>query len=154
MDALVAAGFAANIFQFLQFSLDLFDRLKRIHQSSQGALPENIETGVIVCDLLKRVNDIKTWATLAGGNTDEQLTYLSESCTTVAGELVSVLDRVRLKGTGKKWSTFKVALLSVWTRPQMEALQKRLDAIRQELQLHITVSQKYCSTIFFVDPGC
>jgi hypothetical protein len=148
MDGLIAAGLAGNIFQFIQFSLDLFSRGRRIYQSSQGALPENIEAGVIVNDLLKRVNDIKIWAALAGDNADKQLMCLSETCITVAGELVSVLERVRLKGTSKKWSTVKAALLSVWTRPQIEALQKRLDMIRQELQLYMTLDQKYYSLNF------
>jgi hypothetical protein len=123
-------------------------------QSPQGALPENVEAAVIVSRLLEHVQALKASAALAGQDADEKWIRLSASCTAVAEELVSALERVRLKRRGNKWLTFRAALLSVWTRPQIEALQRRLDATAQELQLSGIGLLKYYLSFASAHPRC
>jgi hypothetical protein len=124
METIAAIGLAGTIVQFLQFSLDLFSRSKQLYRSSQGALAEAVDTKVIANDLLKRINVLKAYASLTVQDVDEQLKLLCDRCKTVAEELLSILERVRVKGKRQKWPTFKAAILSVRTQPQVEDLKR------------------------------
>src|SRR5881394_2190581 len=125
MESAAAFALAGTIAQLLQFSLDLFSRSRKLYRSSEGALAEDIDTQVVANDLLKRINILKTYASLAKQDVDENLILLCDSCTTVAEELLSILEHVRVRGKRQKWPSFKAAILSVHTRSQVEDLKGR-----------------------------
>lgn len=135
METVAAFSLAGTIAQFLQFSLELFSRSKQLYRSSQGALSEAVNTEVIAKDIIKRVQLLKAEAVLAGQDIDEDLQLLCDSSVAVAEELLSILERVRVKKKRQIWPSFKAAILSVRTQRQVKDLKKRLDALAQQVQL-------------------
>jgi hypothetical protein len=143
MEPFAAVSLAGAIVQFLQFSLDLFSRSKQLYQSSQGSLPEAVDAKVIANDFIRCINKLKVCGFRAGQHVDEDLKLLCDSSIMVAEELLSVLEVVRVKRGHQKWSTFKAAILSVHTQSQVHNLQKRLQALLQEVHLCIILALRY-----------
>lgn len=143
MEAVAAFSMTGTIAQFLQFSLDLFSRSQQLYRSSQGSLAEYVDAEIIAKDLLKGIKLLKAHVSLVGQDVDDDLKLLCDSCTTIAEELLCVLERVRLKGKHQKWPSFKAAILSVRTQPQAEDLKRRLDALAQEAQLYGVLTINY-----------
>jgi hypothetical protein len=139
MEALTALSLAGTIVQFVQFSIELYSQSRKLYRSSlHGSLPADvIDTEVIANDLHKQIDRLKAYAALAGQSIDEDLRQLYNSCISVAEELSSILRRLRVNGTGGKWASFKAAMRSVRTLPQVDDLKRRLDALTREVQLYV-----------------
>lgn len=136
MEGLAAISLAGNILQFVQFTHSLISCSKRIAVSSQGTLPEHVELSAIAKDLVQQAQLLRVKACLANSAANDTLQRQFESCIAIAQELMSALDCMKVKGRRKLWPTFKAALLSVWKQPEVDSLQRRLDAVLQSLQLN------------------
>ncbi|KAI9777342.1 MAG: hypothetical protein M1839_008950 [Geoglossum umbratile] len=111
MEVLAAIGLAGNIIQFVDFSGKLISKTAEIHKSGTGALAENINIEAATNDLALLSTKLHDSANSAG---DTALQELCQSCNTIATELLTVLDSVKVHGGQHKWKSFRKALRSVW----------------------------------------
>lgn len=53
------------------------------------------------------------------------------------------MDKVKVKGKQHKLKSMRKALQSVWSKEEIEKLERRLTRFREELNLHVTVDLGY-----------
>jgi len=71
---------------------------------------------------------------------EESLQQLSKNCGEVAQELLHRLDKLKIGSRTSRWSSFRMALLSVWSEKDIEELSARLELYRKELDTTILIS--------------
>jgi hypothetical protein len=140
METLATISLVTNIVQFIDFSGKLISKSAQLYQSSEGALPENIDTETATNHLILLNNKLKDAATTTGDGTLESLCL---SCSTAAVELLAALEKIKLKGKQQRWTTMSNALRAVLTKEKIEGLERRLSKFRVELDLHITVDLRW-----------
>ena len=139
LDPLTAIGLAGNIVQFVDFCSKVVSKAHRIYRSADGSLAENLDAETISRDLLYLTARVEAGSRPSSLAQEEQaLKDLCTGCNDVAQELLTVLGNLKGRKLGK-WSSFKQALKSTWSKDRIEALQARLAGFREELDLHILV---------------
>jgi len=143
-EALVAIGLAANIIQFVCFSFTLVSKTKELHESASGALKENVELSVISKDIETFSNNIRS-----NRSSSVQLSNMAQRCEAIAGELLGAIGKLQNQqhalGSGKaptRWRSFRKALKCVWEKPQINELSVRLERLRDQVMLHLTLNTK------------
>ncbi|KAK5050595.1 hypothetical protein LTR84_003877 [Exophiala bonariae] len=66
-----------------------------------------------------------------------ELKNLCNECNSLASELLSALEHLGSQAQCDLWSSFRQALRTLWSQPQIENLQKRLDSFRQQISMHL-----------------
>ena len=135
MDPISAIGLAGSIVQFVDFSWKIFSETKDLYISSTGTTAGNDVLESISRDLIQ-LNDALTAPSNAGAIPDG-MRDLASQCKGVAQELFEVLDKIKVKGPRRKWKSFAKALQSVWKAEQIEKLVKRMERLRNEMQLRL-----------------
>src|SRR5688500_17275670 len=106
MEIRALVGLAGSIFQFLDFSQRLISNTAEIYHPGDGALDENIdiETATVHLTFLN-----KKLADSPDIVNDATLLKLCQSCDSVATELISSLNKLKVNGNGKrqKWESFR-----------------------------------------------
>ena len=148
LDPLSALGLASNVIQVIDFSWKLVDRGNALYKSSDGASIENREVEMIADDLSRLANRLHTSLTeteksamLTAG--EESLRDLSKKCEVVARELITALDRLKVKKKHRRCESFRKALITVWGREEIENIASRLSALRAQLDTHVLLSLRY-----------
>ncbi|KAI9771952.1 MAG: hypothetical protein M1839_002585 [Geoglossum umbratile] len=136
MEVLAAISLAGNIIQFVDFSGKLISKTAEIRKSGTGALAENINIETATNDLALLSTKLHDSANSAG---DTALQELCQSCNTIATELLTVLDSVKVHGGQNKWKSFRKALRSVWSKEDIALLEQRLARFRDELNLRVAI---------------
>jgi urease accessory protein UreF len=136
METLAIIGIVGNIVQFVDFTGKLISKSTELYRSSEGALAENIDTKTATNHLVLLNSKLQNAATTAG---DSALESLCKSCGTAADELLAALDKVKVKGKQDKWKSIRKALRSVWSKEEIEELERRLARLKEELNLHVVV---------------
>jgi len=137
MEALAAISLIGNVVQFVDFSSKLVSGSVQLYRSAQGALEDNIDTETATKHLLLLNHGLQDSATSAG---DGPLKSLCGSCHAVATELLEALAKLKVQGKKQKLKSIKMALQNLWSKEHIARLEGRLAKIREELNLHITVS--------------
>ncbi len=122
MDPVAAIGLAGTIVQFVDFSWKLLSETRDLYDSSTGVSADNDVLEKISKDLTN-LNDALTAPSTAGAIPD-RLRNLACQCKGAAEELFEVLDKIKIKGSRRKWKSFMQALRSVWKKEQIENLFK------------------------------
>jgi hypothetical protein len=65
---------------------------------------------------------------------------LCEGCVAVSEDLTKALDKRRGQGKPGKFLSFRPALKSVWSKDNIDQLEKRVRMYREELNVRIIVS--------------
>jgi hypothetical protein len=136
MEALTIIGLVGNIVQFVDFSSKLISTSTQLYGSAEGALAENVDIEAVTNDLVLLSNSLKD---TASNPCDEALKSLSESCHTVAEQLLVALDKVKAKGKHQRLESIRKAVRSVWNKQHIEGLERRLARFREELNLRVVV---------------
>jgi hypothetical protein len=136
MEVLAAIGVAGNIVQFVDFGGKLISKTAEIYKSGTGALIENVDIETATNDLIRLTTKLQDSADSVD---DRALKELCQSCGGVAHQLLTVLDKVKAKGKHEKWKSFRRALLSVWNKEDIAALEQRLVRFRNELNLRVVL---------------
>ena len=63
----------------------------------------------------------------------QALFTIAEECVSAADDIVSRLDKLRPPGNGMPWTTIRHAIISVWSKEELNELLSRLDTYRSEL---------------------
>ena len=149
LDPLTALSVAGNIVQFIDFSTKLIAKGHELYNSVDGATVGNAELEVIARDLQDLNGRLqsprpseKVKAVLP--DSDLALQTLSEKCSGVAAELTDALNKLKVQGTAnRRWKSVRQALKGLMRKEELEAMVKRLQLLRDELNLHILVSMRY-----------
>jgi hypothetical protein len=139
MEVLAIVGLVSNIVQFVDFGCKLTSKSVELYQSSSGMLAENIDTEAATNHLVILNDKIKDGAVAADNGA---LKDLCISCGATAAELLAVLGKVKVQGKHTKWKSMREALRSVWSKEEVEGLERRLLSLRDELNLHVVVDIK------------
>lgn len=139
MDPISALSLAANIFQVIGFTNDVVTISKQIYDAGSPAGLSELE--LIATDALKTADAITTRLSGCGptppGPVESILLRLGQEAVHIAEELKLLLEKLRAKGEGgKPWHTLRQTFMTIWKRDDIDKLEKRLVAIRDELQFH------------------
>ncbi|KAM0436643.1 hypothetical protein ACHAPT_002352 [Fusarium lateritium] len=143
MDPISALSLVANIFQVIGFTNDVVTISKQIYDAGSPAGLSELEQ--IATDALNTADDITTHLSTCEpappGSADLVLLLLGQEAVLIAQELKILLEKLRAKGAGgKPWHTLRQTFMTIWKRDDIDKLEKRLVAIRGELQFHAVAS--------------
>lgn len=145
MDPLSALSIATSVAQFVDFTSKLVTGSYKIYKSASGASPAHSELRILtenLIDLNQRLNKSLTCSSTAGEPRtphDEGLYNLCNECNGIAADLVAALERLRRQHR-TVWSSFRHALLMIWSEDEVNSLQQRVDSFRQQISMHILVT--------------
>lgn len=154
MEPLAIIGLVGSVVQFVDFSGKLISKSTELYQSSKGALAENIDIETAISDLVFLKSKLQITTATTGDNALERL---CTSCGTAADELLLALDKVKVKGKPGKWKSIRKAIRSVWSKEEIEELERRLERLKEELNLHIVVDircVRMATSIDFANYSC
>lgn len=144
-EGLAAIGLAGNIIQFISFTFVLISKTKELHQSTSGALNENVDIKMIS-------EDIKAFSgkiVLSAGSST-RLSEIAHRCDAIAQELLDAIAKLQGKQhvlgsgtTSTKWQNFRKALKSVWSKANIEELKARLKLLRGQVMMHLISDTRY-----------
>jgi hypothetical protein len=147
LDPFSAISLAGNIIKFVDFTTKLVDKGQEIYHSGDGALIENLELETIIRNLTgllsqlsKPFRDAPT--TPSSSNDAEEskdlaLKTLSESCVSVAKDLIDTLEGIKINGSHRKWRSVRQALKTSRSNEKIESLVRRISRYRDELSFHL-----------------
>lgn len=150
MDPVSALGVASGVVQLVEFAQSLLRGTYDIYRSASGSSAANVDLQTITTSLNTLNHDLRLSLGRAASskelsNSDLELQTLCKDCNATADQLISALEKLKAQKTHNFWNSFGRALLTVWSKKDVEALQKRLDTYRQQITLHITASLRYDS---------
>jgi len=142
LDPLTAVSLAAAIVQFVDFSGKLFSETKELYGSAEGTLIRNKELREITTDLKQLCNNLGPAqqgiaAAKAPTPDEEALLQLSNSCRSIADELLAALEDLRVKAGHQKWESFKQALRSALKKEKIASIKTRLNEVQKQLETRL-----------------
>lgn len=142
MDPLTALGLASNVIQIISFISHLVSKSREIYKSADGELVEQLELQTIAKSLQDLSADLPSQLgrQKSLSKTEKQLRDLSGCCNEVSIELIGAIQQLKAGGNHKKWSSFRQALNSIWEEDRINALSKRLERYRSQLDTTLLVS--------------
>lgn len=148
MDALAAFGAAVNVIQLVDFSIKLISESRDIYNSADGQLIEHSElvlTTNSLTGLIDRLEESLQWdsAHTSSDRNPPQQHRLGHECKALAVELLVALGKLKVQGKSKGWRSFRQALLTVWHKEKLDALEKRLGRFRDQIVAVVLVSLRY-----------
>lgn len=146
LDPLTAIALAGNVVQFVQMGCQLVANTHEIYTSHAGALKEDLETEVVTTRILQSIEELENGRQQAGSypktSTERRLVEIAEACTEIAKDILTRLEKLKLRESKSVWASVSKALRAVWTKDELNALTKRLKAYVSELDTTILISLK------------
>ncbi|KAL8828355.1 MAG: hypothetical protein Q9191_002638 [Dirinaria sp. TL-2023a] len=143
MDPSTAFSLACGIIQLVDFSLKAFKKCKEIHDYGALSEYEGVQDTIqhlvnLQADLsLQELAQTSASTQISSG---KALLELAAQCSGTAQELADLLETLKVSGLDKKRGVFKVFLRSLRIRPQIKAIQARLDGHRSAIDTQLLVS--------------
>src|SRR5437868_4040514 len=102
MEALAAVALAGNVAQFLEYAITAVSKTVELLDSTEGTLKENTEVERIVDDVKQSFESIRASNVMDGNGamSDKTLDNLTKSCLAVSGEIMAIVDGLKLKEPG------------------------------------------------------
>ncbi|KAE9372556.1 hypothetical protein N431DRAFT_483324 [Stipitochalara longipes BDJ] len=143
LDPLTCISLASSIVQFVDFSAKLISDTKELYQSAERSSTQNGQLLAVTSDLkelCKNLDPAQPRAPNAQPPSPDELALLelSSSCKDVADELITVLEKLKVKSTHDTWESFKQAFKGSMKKEKIESIRARLDRIQSQLQLRLT----------------
>ncbi|KAH7117586.1 hypothetical protein B0J11DRAFT_617455 [Dendryphion nanum] len=148
MEPFSALAVANSAVQFIDFTCKVLAESYKLRTSTKDQLGE-YETVVNVTTQLRDISlDLATHAGNHQGTSnlsqdDKNLQELCQSCHSISVQLLGALDKLKVNCGSSKWDTFRQAFCTVWSREEIEALERKLDKFRQQLVVGILVSLRH-----------
>ena len=144
LEGIAALSLASNIAQFLGLGCSLFSKTREVYKSTSGTLSETAELKTVADCLNRLSNDLiyhPSTNQVSSEETDGAL--LASQCRDIAHELLSVLDKLQIKGSARQWQCFRVALKRIWKSKKIDEMDGRIDSCSQRLTLCLVKMFKY-----------
>ena len=136
LEGIAALSFAGNIIQFIDTGVRLFSKSRKLYKSHNGVLLESTELEIIATSIKELSEQLTTSPPSQHQRSLENsgLRLLAQSCNNVAEELLSALEKLKIRGSERrKWQSFRVALSAIWKSEDIEDMAKRLDLLSKQL---------------------
>ncbi|SPO01974.1 uncharacterized protein DNG_04647 [Cephalotrichum gorgonifer] len=148
LDPFTAIGLAGNVCQFIAFASAIITAGSELYTSGDGTLTENADLETVTRDLvsisdrlrdsLRRGNQSR--GSQARDDAEKPMDDAISGCVAAAKELLDALEALKVKGDKlRTWKSVCKGLRSVWSRGQINSLQKRLALYQAELECHLLV---------------
>ncbi|KAF2792304.1 hypothetical protein K505DRAFT_279086 [Melanomma pulvis-pyrius CBS 109.77] len=134
MDPLSALGACSSILQIVDFSCKILSKGNQLRTSFSGALPENEVLEKVTTHLHGLVDRLRRQGQIPNG---QDLNGMIVLCIGTAGELLDVLDRLRVHGPKTRWKSFRAAIKSVWRKEKVDEILGRLQLIKDEIEFGV-----------------
>ena len=146
---------AASAVQFIQFGCSLVSKSQEIYRSNDGRSIEHDECARAVDRLLELTSklEVSPGGTGAGSSTLEMpgldatgaIKDICDNCVAIAKELLTGLEKLKLKESGshRQWKSFRQALKSIFSKGDLDKLERRLLACRKELDSHLIANIRH-----------
>jgi hypothetical protein len=138
MDPLTALSVCSGILQIVDFSCKILSKGNELRASFSGSLPENEVLEKVVTHLQGLVDQLRR----PGQNGGASLKGMVELCLNTTGELLEVLEKLRVHGSKTRWKSFRAAVKSVWRKEKVEELLERLKLIRDEIEFGTIIDMR------------
>lgn len=138
MEPLSALSVATAVTQFIDFTGSLLSGTIELHKSATGRTKANLTIETIALDL-RNLNIELTESFSSGDSHDADIKKLCLDCSKMADQLLEALNKLTVQKQHRLWSSFSTALRSIWAQEDIDSLQRRLDAYRQQISMHILV---------------
>ncbi|VUC28681.1 unnamed protein product [Clonostachys rosea] len=123
-------------------AVDAAPRTNRVQSEQQSLLADDMSLqDVLDDDILDRDTAVRSPAMPIAKLVDaySSLQKLLSSCNTDCNKIMSIIQHLKAKnGNGKHWSSFKVALHTVWHRDEIISIESRLKNYQQMIQLEMS----------------
>ncbi|KAI7772922.1 hypothetical protein LA080_013135 [Diaporthe eres] len=138
MDPLSAISLASAVILFIDFGCQITSEAHEIYRSSHG-LTEDFEEIQDACERSKELTEaIKS---TVNATDHEGLQTLADSCLETAGEITTVLNRLKASSSGgdhaRKFKSIRKAFVQYRGKDKVEELNKKLQSHRRDLSDHI-----------------
>lgn len=149
LDPFSALSVASNVVQFVSFSTELLSKSCELYSSTTGSTAKHTKLETLYQDLHQLSQKLSsssqsTSEEIECSPEEHALGRVADSCKETADELLSTIHGLKVTtGSRRKWRSFRQALKSVWKQQKIEALQKRLDAISGQFNLHFAAILRY-----------
>jgi uncharacterized protein YjaZ len=148
LDPLTALGIAANVVQFIDFTIRIIAKSNDIYQSASGSLIEHDDLSKVTLDLstlsTKLRDSVAVTATNASLTPDEQALHdLSKGCFETSQELIKALQRLQNNGKTSRFRSFRQALKTVWSKDDIKQVERRVGMYKEELTFRIVVGLRF-----------
>jgi hypothetical protein len=141
LDPVTAFGLAGNVIQFIDFGCNLLSESLDLYHSASGSTAENVELEIVAKDIKDSIAPLL----VSAESSSVTLTYqkLLRSCDDIAKELLSVVDKLKVKdGPHRKWRSFGKALRSIWKKDEVSKLRSRLSELRDQIVTHVIADSR------------
>lgn len=157
LDPLSALSVAGNVVQFTEFTINLLSKSRKIFNSEEGALVENLELEAVARNLAELSGRIReTFPSQTRGQVltydDVNLKTVCDNCSAVAEELLAALGKLRLQGKHEKWTSFRMALKTLLSENELNGISRKLEGYRRQLDTQLLASLRYICLINLLPP--
>lgn len=146
LESLAALSLATSIIQIVDFSSKIVGKSRDIYSSADGATIGHEDLASAATRLKDLNQTLNTAAPTSNDATnassaEHTLSELTTRASAIADELLILLEALKVPGsTNHRWKSFRQALKSAFKQGQVDKINERLQAVRQELNFTLLVS--------------
>jgi hypothetical protein len=135
--------------QFLDFTTKIVHGTWTIYKADPGQDSDRNSHLRTILEDVKKTND-KLRASVQDSkiqqlSSDDDVLKLAKKCDGLAARLIAALDALQKKnetGKGQLWNSFMIALKSVLSSKEIDALKEDLRLYREQMIVHVIVNQQ------------
>lgn len=143
MDPLTALGVAANVIQFVDFSIKLCAKAHEIRKSGNVQDHVDAERAAITIRFLQSKLIIPHGGNTIVTETQGLLEGLCSSCTETATQILDVLEELKVRGKMTTWKSMREAIKSIMGKAAIVELSSRLEEFRKLIEVTVLVDLRY-----------
>ena len=141
LEPLAAIGLAGSLVQFVDFCGRIIAEGYSAYQSATGVSRDNAHLEVVIRDLQgwsKKFNSVQTSPSTLSED-EKALQGLRVDCYILAGELLAILEKLRVKRTGhlRSIAALGKSIQHFHKSDKIKRLSKQLDELRSEINLRL-----------------
>jgi len=147
MDPLSALSVAAAVVGFIDYGSTIIASTYAIYKSSSKKSESTNNIASITTRLVELNCELEESAKFSpASQVERDIVALCQQCNKAAITLLDALHQLNGASNPNLWDSFKIALRTVWTQGEIDALQSRLESYRQQICMHILVGLRCVST--------
>ncbi|PMD58174.1 uncharacterized protein K444DRAFT_532461, partial [Hyaloscypha bicolor E] len=141
LDPFTALSVAAEVVQFVDFSITIVSKGHKLAMSRTSQLQEHEHMEAAAKRLRDATRRIDLLLTASPeSDADRALKTICNGCKDVSNELSNELSKLKVPAgcNYRYWKSFRQGLKSVWGKSKLEAVNERLAELRQDLTIHVS----------------
>lgn len=144
LDPFTSLSVATSVVQFIDFAAKLVSQAGEIYSSADGITVEYAELDAVARNMVQLDQDLRRGEGTTG--LDRETREICSACRTSAAELIEAIDGLKSQGAKSKWKSMYRALCAVWGSKKVEALARRLDRLRSQLNMDLLGLIRYVAS--------